>query len=161
MNLPRGLVAVCGCVGATGCLAFPADFAIERASKEFNCPPEKIGVIQRTDISDYVYDLDACSQRARYACLSFAGDDLTTLGVEPTQCVREPDPAQWDPDPGAISSLPRSLNPIQHLRSTPGEGRRVCEPTVDRYADDCIFRERGSWHAHAKEEGAVYGMTHQ
>jgi hypothetical protein len=68
--LCRLLVAGCGCLVAAGCQTLPGDFAVERASKEFDCPPQNVRVIQRSDISDHVYDLDACGQRVRYSCAS-------------------------------------------------------------------------------------------
>jgi hypothetical protein len=158
----RRVVTVGGSLVFAGCFPLPADFAIQRASQEFHCPPEKIGVVQRGDVADYVYDLEACGQRFRYACLSFEDDDLLSLDAAPTECVREPDPPKRDPDPIAVASLPRLPDPIQRLRSTAGEARRICrDQASDRYADDCIFREHGSWRAHANEDGAGSGMTHQ
>lgn len=63
MSFPRGAATVSGSLAFAGCFALPADFAIQRASKEFHCPPEKIGVVQRSDVADHVYDLEACGQR--------------------------------------------------------------------------------------------------
>lgn len=51
-----------------GC-ATTGDRAIRRASREFSCPEEEIGLIERTDISDNLYDIEACGHRARYLCI--------------------------------------------------------------------------------------------
>jgi len=162
--LCRLLVATCGCLGAAGCRTLPGDFAVERASKEFECPKEKIGVIERSDISNYLYDLDACGHRVRYSCLSVPDDNLLLTENSPNQCVREMDPKKWDPDPATLASLPRPSSPVQFVRSTAGESRRICgvcntQTGVDCRADDCIYRENGAWRRLDPPEGV--GMTHQ
>lgn len=74
-----------------GCGSFPTlgDVAARRATQEFSCPRDKIGILSRSDIYDGIVDVEACGQRARYFC--FVGRLFT--------CVREPDPAHWDSDP--------------------------------------------------------------
>ena len=106
--------------------------AIQRAAKEFACPPEKIGVIKRTDISEDLYDLDACGQRARYSC---------PTNKDTTQCIREPDPAQWDPDPRMIASLPQPESGTDSGWCPPGNTRRICRDRADfERSRNCIIR---------------------
>ena len=77
--------SVAGCASA-----IVGDAAVQRATREFACPADKIGVLDRTDISEGLVDVEACGHRARYMCV---------WGHIAWQCVREPDPARWDPDP--------------------------------------------------------------
>jgi hypothetical protein len=133
-------------VGATGCLAnaLPTiwpdchnemDYAIQRASKEFSCPPEKIGVIWRTDLTDNLYDLAVCDQRARYTCFSD-----NRKGRSAVYCIREPDPSSWQPDPLTIARLPRPPRAITPARCKPGEERRICRDQQDLDKNhDCIM----------------------
>ena len=80
--------------GVAGCLLgmidpgphWPSESAFTRAAKEFSCPYDQIAVLERKEISADLFDVEACGQRARYHC-------------QPTTCIREPDPARWDPDP--------------------------------------------------------------
>jgi hypothetical protein len=138
------------CLGVAGCRTLPGDLAVQRASKEFVCPTEKIGVIQRSDISDHVYDLEACGQRVRYSCRSLPDDNLLLTENDPNQCVREKDPPKWDPDPAAIATLPRPSSPVRLVRSSAGEARKICgacdaRTGVDCPGNGCIFRDNGSW----------------
>ena len=147
----HALAAAGICLSAAGCrTTLPGDFAVERASKEFVCPTGKIGVIERRDIADRVYDLDACGQRVRYSCKSSPDDNLLLTENDPNQCVREKDPPKWDPDPATIASLPTPSRPVRPVRSTAGEARRICGVCDARtgtgcQGDDCIFRQDGSW----------------
>jgi hypothetical protein len=119
--------------------ATTGDSAIRRASREFSCPEEKIGLIERADISDNLYDIEACGHRARYLCI------ISSRGVV-TACMREPDPPKWDPDPKDVASLPEPQSPKtedyydRRLRSSSGEARRICHDQDDfeRYRD-CIL----------------------
>ena len=120
------------CIAATGCVCL-ADVAANRASREFACPPEQVGVLERSDISTSVYDLEACGHRARYSCL--VSNSL------PATCVREPDPPKWDPDPKAIASLPRPPSSGLVTRSSKGEYRRICANREDfDMSLDCVLR---------------------
>ena len=67
---------------------------MQRATRELSCPADKVGVLDRTDISEGLVDVEACGHRARYMCI---------WGHTAWQCVREPDPARWDPDPALCS----------------------------------------------------------
>ena len=108
------------------------EHAIQRAPKEFACPPAKIGVIKRTDISEDLYDLDACGQRARYSC---------PTNKDTTQCIREPDPAEWDPDPKMIASLPQPESGTDSGWCPPGNTRRICRDRADfERSRNCIIR---------------------
>jgi hypothetical protein len=140
-----GCVAV-GVAGAVAGLPGPVprcqkggDHAVRRAAREFSCSPEKVGVIRRTDISDDLYELDACGQRARYACFSSrSGESEFT-----TRCIREPDPVSWDPDPRMVASLPKPEKDTEAVRCPPGESRRVCRDKDDlNHSRDCIMRLR-------------------
>jgi hypothetical protein len=158
------LLTASSCLGVTGCLTLPGDFAVERASKEFDCPTAKIGVIQRTDISGGVYDLEACGQRVRYSCRWLPDDNLLLTENDPNQCVRERDPPKWDPDPATMASLPRPSTPVQFVRSTVGEARKICgvcgtRAEVDCLANDCIFRQNGSWRRQETNDGVGNGGT--
>lgn len=160
--LCRLLVVGCGCLGAAGCQTLPGDFTVERASKEFYRPIEKIGVIERSDISDHVYDLDACGERVRYSCVSLPDDNLLLTENDPNGCVREMDPKKWDLDPATVTSLPRPSSPVQFVRSTAGESRRICwvcntRTGADCRADDCIYRENGSWRRRETNDGVGNG----
>ena len=103
-----------GCVGTLG------DLALKRASREFSCPVERIGIIQRADIDGGLFDIEACGQRARYSC--FSGRHHMN------HCTREPDPARWLPDPKEIAAFPPQHG-FAAVRSTPGPALRVCPPT--------------------------------
>lgn len=154
--LGLAVVAAWFCLGAAGCRTLTGDLAVQRASKEYVCPTEKVGVIQRSDISDHVYDLEACGQRVRYSCRSLPDDNLLLTENDPNQCVREKDPPKWDPDPAAIASLPRPSSPDRLVRSTAGEARRICGVCDARTgancpADGCIFRDNGSWRPRGPE----------
>ena len=63
-----------------------------RAAREFGCPRERIGILDRSDVAYGLYDLAACGQRARYMCVGIS------------RCIREPDPPKWDPDPALCFS---------------------------------------------------------
>ena len=71
------------------------DLALRRAAREFSCPPERVNVVSRADISQGLHDVEACGRRARYMCTATRYED---------HCVREPNPAQWDPDPALCRS---------------------------------------------------------
>ena len=117
-------------VGCATTCATPGDRAIQRASREFSCPEEKIGLIERDDLSNNLYDIEACGHRARYTCV------VSTTGVV-TACVREPDPPKWDPDPKDVARLPRPHGNYDRLRFSSGEARRICRDQDDfeRYHD--------------------------
>ncbi len=106
--------------------------AVNRASREFSCPPEQIAAVQRTDIASNVYDLDACGTMVRYSCIS--GENT------PVQCTREPDPMRWDLDPALVVALP----------GQPGVARTAA--VCDRYAlgtcTPCLERSGESWRWH-------------
>jgi hypothetical protein len=136
------VITVCaaGCVAAVVApLGLPAiqceargEHAVQRASREFACPPERIGVIKRTDISEDLYDLDACGQRARYSC---------PKNGHTTQCIREPDPTQWDPDPRMVASLPQPEFGTDPGLCPPGNTRRICRDRADFERNrNCIIR---------------------
>ena len=135
-NEPIGaiaLVAAWALFSPLGCAAtwLPGDVAIQRAAREFSCPPPKISIVQRSDVADSVFDLAACGQRVRYSCLldgAYAEGAIYT--DSPYRCIREPDPAKWDPDPTLIASLPQPQVPLS-LRSSPGEARRICRDPED------------------------------
>jgi hypothetical protein len=85
-RIARVPVLVIAAVGIAGCM--PVGYsAVGRVEREFSCPSYKIGMLKRDDISPGLVDVDACGQRARYMC------------VRRWECVREPDPVRWDPDP--------------------------------------------------------------
>jgi len=129
---PHLLLALGACtLGAAGCLPGPPTVAIQRASKEFGCPDDKVAVAERGDISDSIYDVAACGRRARYSC--FWVDDGSS--VASVQCVREPDPPRSDPDPMALASLPRPT------AAYPSNVTRICGGNEG----DCLERVGGSW----------------
>ena len=116
-----------------GC-ATTGDSAIQRASREFSCPEERIGLIERTDISNSLYDIEACGQRARYMCVMSKDREVGTT------CMREPDPPKWDPDPKDVANLPKPRGLSDPLRTSPGEARRICRDQDDfKSYRDCIL----------------------
>lgn len=119
-------------LGQLGCaFPMPGDAAVQRASREFSCPPAKIGVIERSDIADSLFDLEACGHRARYSCFynDPYGRGYAVIGeTGRNQCIREPDPDAWSPDPQAIASMPAPESGVQTVRSSPGLARRICGP---------------------------------
>jgi hypothetical protein len=148
----RRVVMLAVCLAAGGCLVTPESVAVHRASREFGCPSEKVAVVQRADISESLYDVAACGQRARYSCI------YTDL-VQPdtymsmSQCVREPDPPKWDPDPTMIASLPGPAFATSEARNNL---RRICG---DYEYGDCLYRDHGSWRwREAHTGGCGYGM---
>jgi hypothetical protein len=120
-----------------GC-ATAGDRAIQRASREFSCPEEKIGLIERADISENLYDIEACGQRARFMCVLSKRVDAPSRSD--ISCMREPDPPKWDPDPKDVARLPQPHFINERLRSSSGEARRICrdQDELERYRD-CIL----------------------
>ncbi|HLK92425.1 MAG TPA: hypothetical protein VKZ18_21195 [Polyangia bacterium] len=147
---PRVVCGLAGLAVALGGCAAEAVF--QRASNEFACPRQRIEVVDRGDIAEGLYDVDACGARARYMCI----DNEST--AVPVQCVREPDPARWDPDPVQVASLPRPSG-------MPDDGRvaRLCPRDDRRQADDCLRMEAGGWRwvHHPPAVGGGLGMTGQ
>lgn len=88
-TLARGLMLVVATASLAACNT-TGGLAVRRASGEFSCPEERINVLDRSDITDGLFDVEACGKRARYACIN---------GQYAHQCVREPDPPRWVPDP--------------------------------------------------------------
>jgi hypothetical protein len=95
------VVATAGFAGCNPMLGYAVmgdytdDLALHRAAREFSCPPERVNVVSRADISRGLNDVEACGQRARYMCTTTPYAD---------NCVREPNPARWDPDPALCRS---------------------------------------------------------
>lgn len=137
------VVVAAGAMMSGGC-AFGLDAVVQRASNEFACPREQVEVIERNDIGQGTYDLDACGSRARYTC--FAIDD----NVPNVRCVREPDPPRWDPDPALLASLPRPPGMSGHGRVV-----RICYR--GEQADDCLVREGGAWRWNHHEAPKIQG----
>ena len=132
---PLVIVALAG--GAAMCGGCAGDALVERASNEFACPRERIEVIDRGDIAAGLYDLDACGSRARYMCIQ-VGRRPGSVGAA-VQCIHEPDPPRWDPDPTLVASLPRPPG-----MSSDGRLARIC-PRDDLFADGCLKMEGGAW----------------
>jgi hypothetical protein len=149
-------MSVCGCVPAVvaavplaAFAAIPAaalsptePVAVPRASRELNCPSQRITVVERDDISPGLYDVGACGRRARYHCFgldAYYPAEPFQASVSP-QCTREPDPERWDPDPTMFASLP----PRPGSKDNPdGNVRRICG---DGHAyRDCLYRDHGQW----------------
>jgi hypothetical protein len=128
----RLLVAGVVCAGSSGCGAFVMDAVLRRASNEFACPSQRIEVIRRTDLTSGTYDLDACGSRARYTCIA-QGDDYPP----DVQCLREPDPSKWDPDPALLGTLPSAPG-------TSGDGL-VASICYQGEQADCLRKEGGVW----------------
>lgn len=98
----RLLLVPIASVSVTGCAsAIVGDAAVQRATREFSCPADSIGVLNRADIYEGLVDVEACGHRARYMCI---------WGQVIWQCVREPDPARWDSSP-SLCSQHDGLNP--------------------------------------------------
>src|SRR5579859_4877485 len=104
------LATLCFLVALEGC-ARPQDVAIERASSEFGCPRERVHAIERRDIAENLFDVEACGSRARYACQSGDVDtfDDPAPDLAGPRCFREPDPPAWDPDPATAAALSPEL----------------------------------------------------
>lgn len=130
--LRQGVLSAAICLAGTGCVSL-ADVAVNRASREFVCPADRIGILARSDISMNLYDLEACGHRARYSCLE--SENL------PATCVREPDPPKWDPDPKAVASMPQParfdfISGVSH-----GKYRRICADRADfEGSGSCLLR---------------------
>jgi hypothetical protein len=172
------------CLSVAGCFATPPEVAVQRAAREFRCPSEDITVVQRADITDAVYDVSVCGQRARYACIyagGYQGSPVVVVGTGPVllalpagafdgredaQCIREPDPPQWDPDPVMIASLPGPPGSAANGQPT-GKVRRICGDS--RYGDggygDCLYRDNGAWRWRPAQSpncpGTAVGLTCQ
>jgi len=123
-------MVVAGCAGLSACI-WTTDVVVQRASREFGCPAANVVAVERSDIADQLYDVAACGQRARYTCIY--GENV------PIQCIREPNPPRWDPDPVVIASLP---GPPGAAPSVP-EVRQICgEETVTA----CLYKDgKGAW----------------
>ena len=124
------------CLATNSCIPERASSVpIRRASKEFECPSEKIVAIERDDISGTIYDVSACGARARYTCV------YGSTHHPATTCIREPDPPRWDPDPIVIAAVSRPTETgFQPVRS--GYAGPICgNPT----SDDCFYRDQGTW----------------
>jgi hypothetical protein len=131
-----GTYVVLGSIGlaAIGCAVVPIE-AVNRASREFSCPSERIAAVQRADIARNVYDLNACGTMVRYSCIW--GEHT------PAQCTREPSPATWDIDPGQALTIPRPLGVPADLR-TP----MVCDLQALNMCSPCLERDGASWRWH-------------
>jgi len=126
------------CLAVASCILAPEEAAVQRASRELNCPENDIVAIERDDISASVYDIGACGQRARYDCF-YAAESARHVR---TQCVREPDPPRWDPDPTTIAKPPAPSG-VGHASTTHGPPVvRVCGMTDQ---DDCLDKDQGIW----------------
>jgi len=114
---------------AVGC----SDALVQRVSNEFECDPARVNVLERHDIADTVYDVEACGRRGRYSCVG--GGQHGVYG-----CIHEPDPPKWDPDPALAANLPAPRWPPS---ATPpvGQRRRIC----GRRERECDFKENGVW----------------
>jgi hypothetical protein len=123
-------------IGCAGPIA-----AVDRASREFSCPPERIAAVERNDIASNVYDLNVCGAMIRYSC--------TWGGHAPVQCTREPAPAKWDIDPTLVAALPRPLS-VPADFGTPA----VCDSRtpVDR-CRPCLERDGPGWRWHECVDG--------
>ena len=130
-NALGALVVLATTLILSSCGAFGLDALLRRASNELACPRERIEVIRRNDLTSATYDVEACGSRARYTCVS-ADDNLPDV-----QCVREPDPARWDPDPALLATLPRPPG-------ASGDGR-VASICYQGERADCLRREGSRW----------------
>jgi hypothetical protein len=155
--LPSHLVVALGlCLGMGGCFGMESAL-VQRASAELVCPPEQISIVHHADIAYSVYDVGACGERARYSCLWIDSDTV----VGGAQCVREPDPRRWDPDPLLLGSLPGVSG---HLAASGFGGRellRICAPAGD---DGCFYRDAagaGPWRWREPQTSTCSGMTCQ
>jgi hypothetical protein len=142
IGLGRWVLAACS-LSVAGCVLSSTPIAVQRASREFGCPVEKVGMIPRSDIASSVYDVAACGQRARYSCFwlengaYLEGNQLLSDG-----CAREPDPPKWDPDPAAVASLPGHPAGIPYGQPW-SQSRNVC---ADATQSGCIYRDdAGAW----------------
>jgi len=117
--------------GVAGC----GDVLIQRVSNEFECAPARVNVLERHDIADNVYDVEACGRRGRYSCVG--GGRGGTYG-----CVHEQDPPKWDPDPALVASLPGPSVPNSSAPPpSTGQRRLICGPQDD----GCVFNQNGAW----------------
>jgi hypothetical protein len=126
-----------GCLGlaATGCFgAFQLE-AVSRASREFSCPAERIAAVERADIANNVYDVNACGKLVRYSCISSQH--------VPAQCTREPDPSKWDLDPALLVNVPKPLGMRSDVHVT-----EVCSHDAHDRCDPCLERAGTDWRWH-------------
>jgi len=72
-----------------------------------------------------------------------------------TDCIREPDPKRWDPDPTMIASLPRRLELGQFC------ARRQSPPDLQRRprVRDCLYRDNGQWRWRLASRPCARGYT--
>lgn len=120
---------LCACIG----WGYPIE-AVNRASREFSCPAERIAAVQRADIAENVYDLNVCGAMVRYSCIS--GEET------PVQCTREPPPPRWDLNPAAVAALPRPVGVPTNL--TPA----VCDSYALANCVPCFERNGAGWRWH-------------
>ncbi|HEY4395877.1 MAG TPA: hypothetical protein VGP64_17555 [Polyangia bacterium] len=118
-------------LASIGCLFGPIE-AVNRASREFSCPRERIAAVQRGDIATNVYDLNVCGVMVRYSCIS--GENT------PVQCTREPPPPHWDLDPALVPTIPRPPGVPLDLK-TPS----VCGSEELDVGGPCLERSGAGW----------------
>jgi hypothetical protein len=122
-------------LAVTGCLGTFQSEAVNRASREFACPADRIAAVERDDIADNVYDVNACGNLVRYSCISSQH--------VPTRCTREPDPPRWDLDPALLASLPKPLNTSADVRVP-----KVCTLDAIRECIPCVEQANAGWRWH-------------
>ncbi len=119
-----------GALVLDGCFS-PETVPVERAMTEFKCARRNISVIERADVGQDVFDVEACGGRARYQC-TFARNAMS--------CAREPDPPVWSPDPASLSDL------MQPSGAPPTDYRIAHICNMPRGGDcDCFASNATSW----------------
>ena len=138
------LAAVLGAAVHGGC---GGSILVTRVSNEFDCPPQRISIVDREDIAANLYDVNACGSRARYMC--FVTDDVAG-------CTREPDPPRWNPNPALLESLPGPFRADNGVRSA-----RVCPRSRSVEPNDCLQFKDGAWSwLHRDGPGIMGGAPH-
>ncbi len=84
MSRIQTIVGVLVGLGTMGCVT-PEGLARERAANEFKCPPTRVFLTPRPELSDGTFDVEACGRKARYTCIASYGETSVTNG-----CAREP-----------------------------------------------------------------------
>jgi len=133
-------------LASIGCASVPIE-AVNRASREFSCPSERIAAVQRADIASNVYYLNVCGAMVRYSCIdvcgAMAGTSCVSVENTPVQCTREPPPPRWDLDPAQVVTLPRPAGVPTDLQ-TPA----TCDSYALRACLPCLERSDAGWRWH-------------
>lgn len=142
------LAAIGGLLWASlaGCVL--PDPLVGRVSREFECEPPRVNVLERHDIAYELYDVEACGRRGRYSCVGGGRGGVY-------RCIHEPDPPKWDPDPALAATLPAAAGSDPSAPPSTGSRRRICGPNENA----CVFEQQGAWQWRPAPAPHAYGCS--